>query len=352
MVEFARQGTYRRAVRRRGGEHDEEPVDLPGIPDPGLALRGDRGAVEALQETAGNAATATLLAGPGAVVQRDPLAGLDEDDATSLNAILAEADRSEARALFEEGVARYRRHAYVEAGELFEQAAGLAPQAAQELQFDAARAYEMAARGRASGPGAGGGAGRRGAAPAGDEAQAQAREAAEAGSTAYASGDWAGAIAAFRRSMAAMPAPEMEWNMAMAFFRSGQHADALDHFRAYASSSGSAAAAPWIRRCERAASRGGQLSERDLAILGESDEESMNAVVAEAQRADAQADFEAGTDLFRQGAFGDAAERFTSANAALPDSPELAFDIAVANQRAGDYPAAIAGFKRYLGIGG
>lgn len=116
---------------------------------------------------------------------------------------------------------------------------------------------------------------------------------------------------------------------------------------------GSSAAEPMIRRCERAiAAAGGELSERDIQIPGESDEESMNAIVREAQRADAAADFEAGVDLFRHGAFPEAAASFGAANAESGGNPALVFDIARANQQAGNLEEAISGFRRYLGIGG
>ncbi len=299
-----------------------------------------------LQSLAGNDAVGTLLSVQRGTTLADDLAGVD-DDAASIGAVLRNAESGAVRMAHAEGLAAFQRGDFLHAAELFEMGAAEATgQPRTALLQNAAKAYERQGL-RFGVPGAQGADDQR----RGNVEQAELLRLFQQAADAFAARDYGAALAQFRRIYDQAPMSQVVWNLAVTHYRLGNYADARDYFRDFQSRGGSGAdPAQFIARCDRALAGNPQLSERDLAALGESNEESMEAVVGESVRADTQAEVLAGTNegirLFAAHEFQAALQSFSAAAESAPDNPAVAWDMARTLQASGQYEAAVEVYRR------
>lgn len=167
----------------------------------------------------------------------------------------------------------------------------------------------------------------------------QARAHFERGAAAYKSGQLKQAIEHFKRAYQLAPSAELDFDLAHVYERIGEAGEAIDHYRSYAKRAPLADAER--SDIERRVQNLIALQARQRAPLIE------RAPAREALAAEAQAFFQRGTKLYRQGKYEAALIAFTEAQR-FAKLPELDYNMAVINERLNRAPEAIEYYRAYL----
>jgi TolA-binding protein len=291
--------------------------------------------------------------------EADPLAGLEDDTAWIDDVIRTESAREEARTnaafqtQFQAAFSAYRHGRYLDAARTFESLASSHPQSATDLLYNACQAYQRYGAQH-------GDLGARRARRDTEEAfadpssRAQAQEAMHSGIAAYQAGEYPRAAHLFRTAYESVPAPEFQYNLGMALMHSGHPADALEAF-GLARAAGIHVPERLLRRAERERNRTGDLSERDLEALTESNDEAIDSILSDARTDDAEVLFHTATRSFLDGRFDDAAQQFHDVQTTLSDSrgrPDvyLAWNEAMSRFRIRQYAEAVPLFRQALSL--
>jgi TolA-binding protein len=174
------------------------------------------------------------------------------------------------------------------------------------------------------------------------------------GNRAYATHQFARAAQFFLEAYQAVPAPEFQFNLAMAHLHSGHPADALEAF-GIARAGGTHVPQRLIRQAEEERNRSHDISSRDLDALTGTEADAIEAIVSEASLDDSRTLYHTAARAFIEHRYDDAIRQFDDIQTLLTSSTghadvNLFWNEAQARFRAENFVGAVPFFRRALSL--